>query len=246
MKRSFFILALLCLFSNTNMLNGASAALADERAANSTKVYLNKNGSITPGKAAIFNFRSTTDQVLVHVIKRGGQAIGWVEVYVDNVFKERLEFSAGSRNLAKDAALIGVKNKSIRIKVINKAGEEAFKYELRSVGNDLDKKIRPGKGCPRGYTSGTVQAGQPKVMTIRPLCDQIEIVIQRTGGRAAAEAIIYLDNIWTSKLEFPKGVNTTQRKKYNPLNGRTIRVEIINKGAQGDTFQYKMQSIQSN
>ena len=256
MKRLLFILVSICFVLPSLNLSGKSADDAYKNdvskldkaltAKFSTKVYLNKNGQVPPGMGAIFNFKSTSDEVSVSAIKRGGQAVVWVEVYVNNVFKERLEFTANSRNVAKRGTIKDVKNKSVRIKIVHKSGEEAFQYELSCNGYDAQLKAQLSDSCPRGYTSGTVQAGQPKVMTIRPLCNQIEFIIERKGGRAAAEVIFYLDNIWTSKLVFPKGVNTIQKKKLSPLNGRTIRVEIINKGAQGTTFEYKMKTIQSD
>ncbi len=255
MNRPLFLLLALCLCLAHTKLEGkyedikwtfTGTQVEEENADSRPTTYVKTEIRLQAGKENVFNFKAVNDKLQVNALKVSGQAAGWIEVYVNNALKKRLQFNAESRNLSRNWSIEGIKNKSIRIKVLHKAGSQDFHYKLTCTGHEEIKKIEPNKSCPRGYTSGTVQAGQPKVLTMQPVCNQIEFIIQRTGGGAAAEIIIYLDNIWTSKIEFPKGVNTTQKKKLYPLNGRTIRMEITNKGAQGSTFQYKMQSIQSN
>ncbi len=245
---SFLILLVFCITSGTlllgNILPSDNCKSILEASESSTVTYLIKKGRVPPGLSAIFNFRSRTTQVRFHIIKQRGPSTGRVEIYIDGALKERLEYGSSSSNIAKAPIFNNVAGKNFRVKIIHESGEDAFHYDLRSSGDNLPKIIKPNKSCPRAFTSGTVQAGQVKTMTIKPLCNEIEIIIHKTGGSAAAEVTIYLDNIFTSRLRFPKGPANTQKKILSPLNGRTIKIEIANLGASGSTFNYRMETIQ--
>lgn len=246
MKRKHFILAVLSLFALNVSVFSALTNEANAQGATQTVRFVNKTGTVysaNPGRAT---FKATTDKVIIKLTKTGGKAETQVNIYVNNRFSKKMEFDNGNYSgRSYTRTLTGVKNKTIKVEIVNQSVANTFKYSLVCTG---EKPAVPN--CPKVVLNktGKVYSVRPGTHTVRPTCNNLEIKLQKTGGRAETQANVYINGRFqqSAKMEFDNGPAKPSRTKLlRGVRGKTVKIEIVNQSV-GNTFDYRLTCTQKN
>jgi len=244
--KQFSLMAMLCLFFSLTV----SAQ---------TSTYINKTGKVLSLKKAKSTFKASKDQLTISVAKTGGKAETQVNIYVNNKFKAKIEFDNGNYTRTKTKTLNNVKNKNIKVEIVNQSVGNTFKYRLTCKGKNTssstagtnDSNLSTGtSNCPKLVTnkSGTVYAGGPKTFNIKPKCNKLEIKVAKTGGKAETQVNVYINNQFSHqyKIEFDNGNYTrTKTKTLTGVKNKNIKVVIVNQSV-ANKFKYTFKATQKN
>ena len=210
-----------------------------------TITYVNKTGTVYSANPGTSTFKATTDEVTIRLSKTGGKAETQVNIYVNNSFKAKMEFDNGNYTRTLTRTLKGVKNKTIKIKIVNQSVANKFQYRLLCTG------VKPPVSqCPKVVQnfSGTVYAAGPKNFTIKPKCNKLEIKVAKTGGKAETQVNVYINNQFQQayKMEFDNGNYTrTITRTLQNVKNKTVKVTIVNQSI-ANKFQYRFTATQKN
>jgi hypothetical protein len=114
-----------------------------------------------------------------------------------------------------------------------------FFSQTSYAANSLDNSFN---GCIKTLKSrnGTVMAGGPAKTTFVSTAKDVTIVVTKTGGKAQTIVNIYVNNQKRTDIVFNNGKDTpTKRKIINNVQGKTIRIDIVNQST-ANKFQYRL------
>ncbi len=103
---------------------------------------------------------------------------------------------------------------------------------------------QPFFGCSKTLSSrsGTVMAGGPAKTTFTSTASEVTISVSKTGGKAQTIVNIYVNNQKRTDIVFNNGNYTdTKKKTISNVNGKSIRVEIVNQSV-ANKFQYSFKA----
>ncbi len=104
------------------------------------------------------------------------------------------------------------------------------------------------KGCNQKLVekNGEVFSVAPKILTIRAASNKVTVSVRKTGGRAATQVNIYVNNVLRQgqRITFPNGRDTTPYRieEITGVRGKTVKVEIVNQSV-GSTFRYSAKIV---
>ena len=105
-------------------------------------------------------------------------------------------------------------------------------------------------GCNQALVkkSGEVYSVANGILSTRATSNKVKVSVKKTGGRAATQVNIYVDNVLRSdddqRIIFLNGRNTTPfiSREISGVKGKMIKVEIVNQSS-GSTFKYTAKII---
>ena len=235
MKNTMFNLALpalLLYFAASSTSNPAPVAEPTPFTGCATTLT-NRTGTVYSAGPAIQTFTATSDEVTVTVAKTDGRAETQVNIYVNNQFNKKIEFDNGNYTDTKSRTLTGVKNKSIKVEIVNQSVGNTFQYRLTATGESTDL----------GSDSGNLMGQITKTMTTTRACgNSVKIKLTRTGGNAKGTVYIYRGNTRVHD-EIWEGNQNTIEKTFTGSNNQTYRIEVKNISV-GNTLKFNMDATQ--
>ncbi len=204
-----------------------------------TITYVHKSGtvySVNPGRST---FTSSSEEIEILIRKTDGRAETQVNVYVDNVLRTIIEFDNGRYTLEQTRTISDVLNREVMIEIVNQSVANTFSYFLRCFGEETII-------CPNllENRNGIVYAGGPRRFRLTPKCQNLELVVSKTGGKAETQVSIYVDGIFQNDqtIEFDNGKYTaTESVVLQDVSNKHIVVEIINQSFT-NTFRYNFRA----
>lgn len=228
--------------SRSEVINSLETTQSEEGSpVSSTITYVNKTGKVYSANPGSSKFTATTDEVTIKVSKTGGKAETQVSVYVNGVFTKKIEFDNGRYTSTKTKTISGVRNKEVKVKIVNQSLANTFSYRLVCTGVETNV-------CPKVLENynGTVYAGGPKRFTLTPKCGNLELRVSKTGGKAETQVSVYVNNVFqqNKKMEFDNGrYSKTKTVTLHDVMNKTVRVEIVNQSVT-NKFKYRFTAVQ--
>lgn len=109
----------------------------------------------------------------------------------------------------------------------------AFSIQTPLQANDLCTRTLASK-------SGTVYAGGPVKINLKPTSSSITVKVNKTDGKAQTIVNIYVNNVRKGYIQFNNGKYTTSKSKtISGVKGKSVRVEVINQSV-GNKFKYSL------
>lgn len=204
------------------------------------KTLKTRSGTVYGGGPAKTSFKATGNTVKISVTKKSGRAQTIVNIYVNGRMQQgkSLTFQNGNySNSTKTATISGVRNKDIRVDIVNQSVGNKFEYSMKATTETND--LGSGQGNVVGQTRKTI--------TLSKSCDNnARIVVRRTGG--SAKAII---KVMTSSGQSLNGggivMDRNERSKtINIPNARNRRLKVeVRNVSVGNTIKFTL-SASSN
>ncbi|MEO0898977.1 MAG: hypothetical protein AAFY71_21375 [Bacteroidota bacterium] len=201
-----------------------------------TKVLKSRTGTVYAAGPAKTTLRPTSNSITVKVNKRGGRAQTIVNIYVNNVRKKFINFNNGNYSSTKTAVITGVRNKNVRIDIVNQSVGNKFEYKLTVTGE---------APASLGKLSGNLVGQTQKTKTFDKSCkNNVRITVKRKSGQARASLVIKKNGRVVQNFLFN---NNTQNFSKSFPNSKDARytVELRNLSV-GNRFGYEMSATQSN
>ncbi len=206
------------------------------------KVY-----SVSPGVVSVV---APDNSITVKIRKTAGRAETQVNFYIDNVQQpsKKIEYDNGPHIPSgwQSRTLTGVKNKTVKVEIVNQSVGNTFSYELKMTG--------PSKNLTRDnrkYT-GTLMGQMNKTMYTKSSCTgKARIIVRRTGGNARATIRVWekrSNGSWRSLNNFSQTFEKNQRgnKKIFVVNSnKELKVELRNISV-GNRFEYILNALVAN
>ncbi|MCI4667535.1 MAG: hypothetical protein MRZ79_05185 [Bacteroidia bacterium] len=201
-----------------------------------TKNIKSRTGTVYAAGPAKTTFKATGNTVTVKVNKTGGRAETRVNVYANNQLKKTYQFPNGNYSREKVLAVNGVKNKTIRVDIIN-----------QSVGNKFEYRLNCFSAAPAslGSVSGLLAGQGKKTQTFDRVCSskkRIKITVTRQGGQAKGIITVKKNGRQIATRVFGKNEKSVPLTYSNAGNAR-YTVELKNVSV-GNTIKYRMSAVQ--
>ncbi len=211
--------------------------------------YKSKIGKVYSANPAIIRANSTSDEVTISVTKTNGRAETQVNIYVDGVYKDKIEFDNGRNNYstALSKTVTGALNKQVKVEIVNQSAAYTFSYNLKINGNS--QFITTTGGAVTGTLLGQVKK---TIYTNSSCTNKTRIIIRRTvvgkGSNARGTIRVYekQGNGWASNTIKSFTFEPNETKKIFVVNSnRQLKVDLKNISA-GNKLKYKMNAVVAN
>ena len=198
-----------------------------------------KSGVISSLAQGELKTKSKSNQVTVEVKKTGGNARAIVNIYVNNDLKERIAFNKGNNTMLKKKVLNKVRNKRIRIEIVNRDIGSTFQYLAKIIGKKTS--LTPNFSTIKGMIP--VQSDQ-SVNVSSSCTGKARITIKRTSGNAPV--VIKVSYKKNGKYEFQEKFFEGARKTkdftiYSNYGSGPIEIYMKNT-SNSDDFFYKIEA----
>jgi hypothetical protein len=226
LKTVLFAIALMAFTTSTN-------------AQTCTSTIKSRTGTVYAAGPAKIDFKATSSSVEVSINKTGGKAKTTVNIYANNSFKDRIIFENGRDTPTKKKTITGVKNKNIRVEIVNQSVGNKFQYAMKAKGSskNLSKS---------GRETGRLVGQQKKTIYTKSSCtNKTKVIIKRTSGIARGTVRVWKKsgNSWVEHSS-----DTFERSQpgnemiINVNSGAELKVELKNISV-GNTFEYVMNAL---
>lgn len=186
---------------------------------NCTKTYATKSGTVMPAGPAKMTFKPDVNTITVEVNKTKGKAQTIVNIYVNNQRKAYMTFTNGKYSKKMTKRVSGVKNKNVRVEIVNQSVGNKFTYSAKATGL---------AGSNLGSENGNPAPQAQKRVTFDKVCkNRINIKLVRTQGKARANVFIYKGNTQVWNGIFDKN-DTRLNKSFSGAAGKTFSVVVKN------------------
>lgn len=226
---------------------GKKRAIVHNSANNSNSTFLGCSSNLAYKKGEVFSVAPgiitaipTSDKVTVSVKKTGGRAETQVNIYVNNVFKKKIEFDNGNTTSGyKNRVLTGVKNKMIKVEIVNQSVANTFKYTAKIVGK-RKTTMKDGK-----VAKGTlIGQGFKKAYALKSCTGKTRVVVRRKSGIARATIRVFekVGNTYSHQVESVTFERNETVKKIVINSDKKLKVELKNVSV-GNLIEYKINTI---
>ena len=169
------------------------------------------------------------NEIDVHISKTGGKAQTIVNIYVNNALKRSVSFNNGNYTRTNKVSLNNVKNKKVRVDIVNQSTANKFKYSLKFKGEIVEL----------GSGSGNLAGQSKKTFQLECGCkSQTKITVRRTGGNARANVFVRLGSTTVKTVVIDKN-QSSKTITLNNANGKCYKVEVKNVSV-GNWFKFNM------
>lgn len=207
-------------------------------ASKSGKVY-----SANPGNLVV---KATSDQVTIKIKKTAGKAETQINIYVNNIMQQNktIEFDNGKYTTGyRTATLNNVKNKNIKVKIVNQSTANTFSYTLKIDGASNSLASTGGKveGSLVGQTNKTIY-------TNNSCTNKARIIVRRNSGRARGNIRVWEKNgsSWSLLNQYNQTLEQSESKKIFVVNSnKPLKVELRNVSV-GNNLGYTMNALATN
>jgi len=198
---------------------------------------VSKQGEVFSVNPGYLTTKATSDQVTVKVKKTGGRAKTTVNIYANNSLKKRIIFENGSYTTPyKQRVLNNVKNKNIKVEIVNQSVGNTFKYNA-VISGKRKNVMKSGKPV-----SGTLIGQGFKIANIDKSCTgKTKIIVRRTGGiaRGTIRVLEVPSNRQLKSITFERN----DKKKEIIINSnKPLKVELKNVSV-GNLLKYKINAF---
>lgn len=114
-------------------------------------------------------------------------------------------------------------------------------YGFASSGSLLDNGMESIGDITYVNKTGKVYSPSPGSAKFTSTTDEVTIKVTKTDGRAETQVNIYVNGVFTKKMEFDNGnySNTTKTRTITGTKGKEVKVTIVNQSV-GNTFSYRL------
>lgn len=199
------------------------------------KTLKTRSGTVYGGGPAKTTFKATGNTVKISVTKKGGRAQTIVNIYVNGRMQQgkSLTFQNGNySNSTKVTTISGVRNKDIRVDIVNQSVGNKFEYSMKATTET--NALGSGQGNLAGQGKKTI--------SLSTSCDNnARIIVRRTGG--TAKAIVKVMSASGQSLN-GGGVVIDKNQSSKVINipnarNRRLKVEVKNVSV-GNFFKFSM------
>ena len=184
--------------------------------------------SVNPGYLTTV---ARSNKVTVSIKKTGGRAKTIVNIYAGNQLKKRIIFENGDYKTTKQRVLNNVKNKKIKVEIVNQSVGNTFKYTAKINGKDI--RLTPDRKAVTGNLGGQFEKN---VRTRYSCTGKVRVIVKRTGGTARATLLIFEGTKTLKSVIFERNQNT-KNFILNANSGIKIKLKNI---SIGNVFKYKI------
>ncbi|MEM9823777.1 MAG: hypothetical protein AAF985_22020 [Bacteroidota bacterium] len=199
-----------------------------------TKTYASKSGTVLAAGPAKIKFKPEANSVTISVNKTGGRAQTIANIYVNNQYRDKIEFSNGRYTREKSKTISGVKNKNVKVEIINQSVGNKFKYSMKAKGQ---------AGSNLGTGTGNPAPQAKKSVTFDRACkNRVNIKVERREGTARANVFIYHGSIKVDDGILDRNQPRINFSLSNSTNKR-YRVEVKNVSV-GNRIKFRASATQ--
>ncbi|GHC49640.1 hypothetical protein [Ulvibacter litoralis] len=235
LKAKIFIVALI-----------ASAFTFQSNAQTCATTLTSKTGKVYSVNPANITTKATSDKVTIRIKKTAGKAETQVNIYVNNVMQQNktIEFDNGKYTTGyRTATLNNVKNKNIKVKVVNQSVGNTFSYKLKIDGASSSLASTGGKvvGSLVGQTNKTIY-------TNNSCTNKARIVVRRNSGKARGNIRVWEKNgsSWSLLNQYNQTLEKSESQKVFTVNSnKPLKVELRNVSI-GNNLGYTMNALAAN
>lgn len=202
-----------------------------------------KSGTVYSANPGTFKANSSGNEVTVSVRKTDGRAETQVNIYVNNVFKGKIEFDNGNYTTQyRTKTVTGAANKEVKVEIVNQSVGNTFKYDAKIEGSN--RSLMTTGGPETGNLVGQTQ----KTVTSEGSCtNRAKVIVRRESGNARGTVRVYekTGTSWSNNPIESVTFEANETEKIITINSnKDLKVELKNISV-GNMLGYKM-NVQAN